>query len=73
MPENCLEVIYRNLRNIFLRFQYTIRDWPLLIKSASVLSMVILLFFLQPILELNLTPGVFQIRGLSLRMQGFRE
>ena len=45
----------------FSYFQYRIRDGPLLIKSSFVMTVVIALFFLQPILELNLSPGEFSI------------
>ncbi|XP_018494348.2 P protein [Galendromus occidentalis] len=46
-----------------LSAKYKIRNWPLLIKSGIVLTVVIILFFIQSIPDLNLSLGWIAIYG----------
>jgi len=51
-----------------LEERYQIRDWPLLIKSCVVLSMVIILFFLHSLLHLELSLAWIAIIGAMVHI-----
>ncbi len=51
---------------VFLFLQYKIRDYPLLYKSGIVMSLVISLFFMQSIPNLDLSLGWIAILGAIL-------
>lgn len=70
LQQHCYETVppednYRSVLNE-LEQKYKIQDWPLLIKSIMVMSMVITLFFLQSIPNLDLSLGWIAIFGSIL-------
>nr|XP_046919178.1 P protein-like [Dermatophagoides farinae] len=70
LRQHCYETVppEDNYRSVLteLEQKYKIRDWPLLIKSVVVMSMVISLFFMQSIPELDLSLGWIAILGAIL-------
>ncbi|KAH9421569.1 protein kinase [Dermatophagoides pteronyssinus] len=70
LRQHCYETVppEDNYRSVLteLEQKYKIRDWPLLIKSVIVMSMVIGLFFMQSIPELDLSLGWIAILGAIL-------